>query len=254
MSSTASLASALPQVPDDIANALQTEFAELESRFARTDWAPAELNGARFAEAVLRFLEWRVSGRYTQIGKQLNRKAILKRVENDVSLPDGLRFHVAKCSEILMDIRNKRDVGHLGTDIDVKEMDAQLVMRLAAWTLAEIIREEGNLPAKDAQVLIDRLSAKRLPLVENVGGDLVVVATDLSPTERALVALYRAFPQPMSIKALKAAVSYQNVTRFRGMLCKQAKAGITHVKGDDVYLTAKGVAWVENNIAMELKV
>ena len=203
---------------------------------------------------MLRFLEWRVSGQYTPIGKQLNREAILKRVENDASLPDGLRFHVARSGEILMDIRNKRDVGHLGTDIDVKGMDAQLVMRLAAWTMAEIIREEGTLSALEAQTMIDRLSVRRLSLVEEVGGDLIVVATHLNATQRALVALYRAFPEPLNIKTLREATGYQNATHFRALLVRQAKLAIMHLKGDDAYLTSKGVAWVEKNIDMQLKV
>lgn len=155
MNPSGSLRNVLPNIPSDIGDALETEFRNLESRFARRDWGPAELNGGRFAEVVLRFLEWRESGgHYTPIGMQLNRQAILNRARNNPSLPDGLRFHVAKCSEILMDIRNRRDVAHLGTVINVDEMDAHLVMRLAAWILAEIVREESNLSAQDAQALI----------------------------------------------------------------------------------------------------
>lgn len=254
MSSAGSLRSILPSIPTDIVDALETEFGELESRFARGDWGPAELNGGRFAEAVLRLLEWRESGgQYTPIGKQLNREAILKRVTNNASLPDGLRFHVAKCGEILMDIRNKRDVAHLGTVIDVDEMDARLVVRLAAWSLAEIVREEGGLSAQGAQALVDRLSAKRIALVEEVGGDLVVVATHLTARQRALVALYRAYPNPVNIKTLRQSVGYTNLTRFRQILRHQAKAGIAHIKDDEVYLTRKGVGWVEKHIDMHLK-
>jgi len=253
MSPAGSLKSALPTIPADIVDALETEFAELESRFTRGDWGPAELNGGRFAEAVLRFLEWRQSnGQYTPIGNKLKREAILNRVSNDPCLPEGLRFHVAKCSEILTDIRNKRDVAHLGTVIDVDEMDARLVVRLAAWTLAEIVREESGLSGRQAQALIDRLSAKRIPLVEEVGGDLVVVATHLPARERALVALYRVFPAPTNMNVLRKAVGYQNSTRFRDILHDQARAGIVHMKGRDVYLTRKGVAWVEKNVEMEL--
>jgi len=188
MNSSVSLRNALPDIPSDIVDALETEFRHLESRFARRDWGPAEMNGGRFAEAVLRFLEWQESGgRYTPIGSQLNRQAILDRVRSNASMPDGLRFHVAKCTEILMDIRNKRDVAHLGAVIDVDKMDAHLVIRIAAWTLAEIIRGESNLSAQDAQDLIDRLSARHIPLVEEVGGDLIVVATSLSARKRALI-------------------------------------------------------------------
>ena len=254
MSSAGSLRSILPSIPTDIVHALETEFGELESRFARGDWGPAELNGGRFAEAVLRFLEWRMSGgQYTPIGKQLNREAILNRVRNNASLPEGLRFHVAKSSEILLDVRNTRDVAHLGAVIDVDEMDARLVMRLAAWISAEIVREESGLSARDAQALIDGLSAKRIPLVEEVGGDLVVVATNLGARERALVALYRAFPAPINMNVLRQAVGYQHSKRFRQILGDQAKAGIAHIKHDEVYLTHKGVAWVEKHIDMQLK-
>lgn len=212
------------------------------------------MSGGRFAEAVLRFLEWRESGgNYTLIGEQLNRQTILNKVRNNASLPEGLRFQVANCCEILMDIRNKRNVAHLGTIIGVDEMDAHLVMRLATWTLAEIVREESNLSAQDAQALIGRLSARRLPLVEEVGGDPIVVATDLPARERALVALYSNYPNPMNVKELRKAVGYSHSTRFREMIQDQAKAGITHIIGDDVYLTQKGAAWVDRNIEMQLK-
>jgi len=254
MNPLGSLSNALPSIPNDIVDALETEFRNLESRFARRDWGPAELNGGRFAEAVLRFLEWHESGgHYTPIGRQLNRQAILNRVRNNTSLPDGLRFHVSKCAEILMDIRNRRDVAHLGAAINVDEMDAHLIMRIAAWILAEIVREESGLSAQDAQALIDRLSARRLSLVEEVGGDLVVVATNLLAKERALVALYSAYPEPMTINTLRKAVGYQNSTRFRRMLQDEVKAGITHIKGDDVYLTQKGAAWVDRNIDLRLE-
>ena len=53
-------------------------------------------------------------------------------------------------------------------------------MRLAAWTLSEILREESGMSPSEIQAAIDRLSTKNLPLVEEVGGDLVVVATALA--------------------------------------------------------------------------
>jgi hypothetical protein len=248
-----SLRSILPNIPADIVEAMEVEFAELESRFARGDWSPAELNGGRFAEAVLRFLEWRESGgSYTPIGRQLNRQQILNRVKNNPSLPDGLRFHVAKCSEILMDIRNKRDVAHLGPIVNVDEMDARLVLQLAAWTLAEIVREEGAISPQDAQDIIDRLSARRLSLVEEVGGDLVVVSTNLPARERALIALYHVYPESLHIEDLQKTTKYQHSTRFERMMQEEARKGITHTKDDSVYLTQKGVAWVESNIEMQL--
>jgi len=69
------------------------------------------------------------------------------------------------------------------------------------------------------------------------------------PSER----LHNVYPEPMNINTLRKSVGYQHSTNFRQMIRTQAKAGITYIKGDDVYLTQKGAAWVDRNIDMQLK-
>lgn len=248
------LDSAIAGVPNEIRQALKEEYRQLETRFARGDWAPAQLNGGRFAEAVLRYLEWKRSDVFTPVGTQLNRSSIIGRVRNDKTLPDGIRFHVSACAELLMDIRNKRDVAHLGAVVNVKAMDAQLVMRLVSWSLSEIIREESGLPGKKAQVLIDRLSDKRLALVEEIDGRMIVVATDLTAADRALVALYQCYPESIGIPDLREAVQYQNATRFQTILSDLARKRIVYVQGERCRLTTKGTKWVEKHIEMHLEV
>lgn len=247
------LAAILPGVPVDITQALEGEFSELESRYARGDWSPASLNGGRFAEALLRYLEWKQSGAFTPLGAQLNRNGILNRVENDAALPEGLRFHVRRCADLLLDVRNKRDIAHLGTTIDVKEMDSRLVMAVSAWSLAEIVREESGLPASEVQSLVDALAVKTLPLVEEVGGDLIVTATDLSAKDRTLVALYHAFPEPVQVDDLRATVRYANVSRYKVLLKELAAPAHIHVKDGQVYLTRKGVSHIEKSIDLRLE-
>lgn len=240
-----SLRSALQNVPDDIRSALEAELTELERRFARGDWKAAELNGGRFAEAVMRYLEWKRTGSFTPVGKQLNRTSILKAVETDTTLPEGLRFHVRRSVELLMDVRNKRDVAHLGNVVDVEEMDARLVLRLANWTISEIIRTEGALRGEDIQKLVDRFSTTHMPLVEEIDGDLVLLATDLPAALRALIVLYDAYPDPVRMGELRRSVRYGNVTRFRRLLEARESEGLVYIKDDKVYLTRKGVEHVE---------
>lgn len=248
------LSAALPSVPTAITNALEQEFGELESRFSRHDWGPSELNGGRFAEALLRYLEWKdTGGVFTPIGTQLDRLRIQNGVANNSSLPDGIRFGVSRAVDMLLDIRNKRDVAHLGTTIDVNEMDSRLVMRISSWALAELVREEAGLSASDSQVLIDRLSERRIPLVEEVGGDLIVVATNLSAGKRALVALHKKYPKPTKVADLQSSVKYSHSTRFRGILEAYSRDGLVHLKDGNAYLTGKGVSWVDKNIPMKLE-
>lgn len=254
MTSAMELQTLIPSVPSDITDAMEREYVDLESRFARGDWGPAELDGGRFAEAVLRYLEWKRSGHFTPIADQLDRTTIVNSITNDASLPEGLRFHVRRCAELLLDVRNKRYVAHLGNDVDVNEMDAHLVFRLTSWSLSEIIREESNSGADEVQKMVDRLSVKHLPLVEEVAGELIVVATNLTALDRSMLALYRTFPEALDFGKLRTAVKYENPTRFRGLIKRLAKEALVHVKGDDVYLTRKGVRWVEQNIDFSLRI
>ena len=59
----AELIGALNHLPAQIVKALENEYGKMESRFARRDWAPAELSGGRFAEALFRYMEWKESAR-----------------------------------------------------------------------------------------------------------------------------------------------------------------------------------------------
>lgn len=246
---TTTLSGHLDDVPDEVVEALHSEYVTLESRFARQDWDPARLASGKYAEALLRYLEWKQSGSHTPVGTQINRTTVINQVSNDASLPEGIRFLVRRCADLLLDVRNKRGVAHLGDVVDVEEMDARLCVRLASWSLAEVVREESDLDPEEVQSLIDRLSATHFPLVEEIEGELIVVAKDLTSRKQALVALYHAFPDPMPMAELQAAVKYPRAARFRKMMEQEADKGITHIKGEKVYLTKnRGVPWVEENI------
>lgn len=244
----------IPSVPDEISQAIEREHTNLESRFAKRDWGPAEMDGGRLAEALLRYLEWKSTGAFTPIGTQLQRKSIENLVENDSRLPDGLRFHVLGCTSLLLDVRNKRDVGHLGDGIEVNEMDSRLVKRLAAWSLSEIIREEARLTPEEAQAAVDRLSARNLSLVEEVGGELVVLSTHLDAIYQAMVVLYQKYPHPCPIDELRATINYKHSTRFLRLLEEKASEALVHIKNQEAYLTSKGVAWMDKNLDLSVKI
>ena len=54
--------------------------------------------------------------------------------------PDAIRLHIPRTLRLVYDIRNKRDVAHLGPDIDPNLQDSTLVVSALDWVLAEFIR------------------------------------------------------------------------------------------------------------------
>ncbi len=247
---------ALTALPAEIVNAIEKEFTELESRFSRRDWSPGELNGARLAEAVLRYLEWKESGGYyTPIGEQLKRQDIINRVSKNTNVPDGLRFHVLSCAEILLDIRNKRDVAHLGDVVNVFEMDSRLVIVLAKWILSEIVRVESKLDPGVIQTMIDKLSVKDVSLIDEIDGDKIFIGTHLNFDSRVLVTLYNSYPEAIELKTLQQIVRYSHSTKFRkNVVSNLAKDGRLYLKGEKAFITSKGIAWVEKYTSFQLEI
>ena len=239
----------LGPLPSELVDVLLDEFEELRRRFLLRDWGPSELNGGRFAEGVLRVLEWMMDQRYTPLGKQLNREKIKNRAKDNTSLRDGFRFQVRVCTDLLLDVRNKRDVGHLGTDIDVNRMDSELVLRLCSWILAEMVREFGGSDPETAQSLIDKISVEQVPWIEEVDGDLLILATELQADDRTLLALHHAHPSSVPITDLRARVRYSNSTDFRKkVLAKLQKPLFIHVKNGAATITTKGVREIEKKM------
>lgn len=246
------LQNALITLPAELAETIEEEYIELVKRFSRNDWGPTQMNGGRFGEAILRYIEFKNTGTYTKIGIQLNRLSIVNQAKNNTNLSDSIRFHIPNCTDILMDIRNKRDVAHLGKKINVHEMDSILIFRVASWVLSEIIRLESAISTNRIQELIDSLSKKQIPLVEEIGGDLLVVGTHLKAIDRALIALY--YKNPADIASLQKSTQYKHSSRFLSLLEDKQTEGIVYIKNNAVYLTNKGSAWVETNIDMSLTI
>ena len=220
-----------------------------------SDWGPAELNGGRLAEGIYRYLEWKKSGSYTPIDSTINRTTINNSIKDDSGLPDSIRFQIRKILDALYDFRNKRDVAHLGSDIDVDEMDARYIMRASSWILSEIIRSETSLSAQDCQNLIDKITIKSIPLVEEIEGDIVILDPNLKAYDRTLIILYHYYPESFSIDNLFQQVGYSDKYMFnKSVISKLQVEKRIHIKAQNVYLTRSGISWVEKNINFKIEV
>ena len=243
----------LASLPSELSEALEREFSKLRDRYGRQDWEPGQLNGGKFAEAMFRYVEWRDAGTYTPLGKQVRRKKIINRVASNTALAESVRLQIPDVAELIADVRNKRDVGHLRGSVSVNGMDANLVMAGASWLLAEIVRLESGVSPAEAQQMVDSLVERRVPIIEEIDGEPVVLNTKLPAKERALVLLYKKYPDRIPVKTLQHWVAYWNATRFKKLLESEAKEARVVINDVGVRLTAKGVAFVEQYIELSME-
>jgi len=214
----------LNSLPDGVINALQSEFQKLHEQYFLGRWEPSQLDGGRFAEAVLRVVEYKDKSVFTPIGTRLNRQAIVSSAEQNTALADSLRFQIPRLAGLILDFRNNRNVGHLGA-IDVNGMDSTFVLHAANWIVAELIRLETQMHPEDAQEEIKKIIERKVPIIEEIGGRLKCLNPTLDVKEKVLVFCYQKYPEAITLDDLFDWTEYTNKGVLRRKLIELNKDG-----------------------------
>lgn len=148
----------------------------------------------KLTEVLLRYLQNELTGTYVRFGTKItNLTDACMRLER---LPataghESYRVIIPRALNFAYTLRNKRDFGHEGGDVDANEIDAATVVRLMDWCISEIVRVTLAVPLEDAQALLDAIAARQIPLVwEAPGGRKRVLDPSLSYADQTLLLLY----------------------------------------------------------------
>ena len=129
-------------------------------------WTPSELSGGRFCEIVYTVLVGYAKGTYpSSPSKPSNFVDACRQIENCSHIPRSFQILIPRLLPALYEIRNNRNVGHVGGEVDPDFMDSSIVVSIASWVLAELIRVIHNISTEEAQKLVESLTERRHPLV-----------------------------------------------------------------------------------------
>ncbi len=164
---------ALASIPDGLRVPLLSEYRDIVSNYMERRWRPSELSGGRFCEIVYTILDGHASGTYPDSpAKPRNFVDACRTLEQNTSEPRSFQILIPRMLPALYEIRNNRNVGHVGGDVDPSHMDSVAVLTTANWIMAELVRVLHQLPSmQDAQEVVDALVERRTPLVWQ-GGDI----------------------------------------------------------------------------------
>jgi len=244
----------LASLPSELSEALERTFSAAIDHFLKQEWDDAQVDGGRFAEAVLRYLQWRQKGSFTPIDgrSKPHRKSTINKVTQDSELPDSLRTQVAQSVELIMDFRNNRNSAHLG-DIDANRLDAITVIQLVQWIMGEIVRLETQATPAEVQLLIDDLAQPYVPLVQYVEDTPTVLDPEMEAADKALVLLYEAGGSS-TVARLREWAEYANSSRWRkSVLAGLAKEKMIQVRSDNVHLLHPGHARAQKLLVQHAK-
>jgi hypothetical protein len=193
MASTSALLphDALAGLPPKLRADLVGEFQKIVSNYAESRWEPAELSGGKLAEAAYCICEGIATGAFPAAAtKPSNMVDACKKLEGHTGAPRSVRIQIPRMIVALYEIRNNRNVGHLGGDLDPSHMDAVCVLQMAKWIVAELVRVLHSLSIEEATAVVDALVEREVPLVWKVGGRRRVLDPDMRMPDKTLVLLH----------------------------------------------------------------
>ncbi|NYF88828.1 hypothetical protein RBB79_04775 [Tunturiibacter empetritectus] len=180
---------ALNDVPDVLRKPLLVEYKRIIGNYLERNWLASELSGGRFAELVFAILEGYATKSYpTKIPpKPRDFVAACKKLESYTNVPRSFQILLPRLLPVLYEVRNNRDVGHVGGDVNSNFMDASAVVAMAKWTLAELVRVFHKLEIKEAQQLADSLAERTLPVLWKSDKTVRVLNNKLTFSEQILL-------------------------------------------------------------------
>ena len=180
---------ALSAIPPSLRYPLLKEYQTIVQNFLEQRWLPSELHGGRFSETVYTILDGHAKNSYAAApAKPANFPVACRNLEKNTHVSHSFQITIPRMLPALYDVRNNRNVGHVGGEVDPNHMDSVAVLSMSNWIMGELVRVFHSLPIAEAQRLVDALAEVRLPAVWT-GSDGVkrVLETDLKLNEQILL-------------------------------------------------------------------
>lgn len=240
------------KLPKELVENLINHYVEIKTNFNLAKHENTELNASKFSEAAFRILEHALDGKHTLLSKQIHGftdKCREFEQRSSTGVDDSIRIHIPRTLILIVDIRNKRGVGHISGIHSPNLADSILVTKCCDWVLAEFLRLFNDLPIDEAQSVVDKLVAIDLPIIAKIGNIKRVLNTDFTYSEQVLILLYEEYPSDVGERTLFGWVEHSNFSSFKRDVLNNlhTKRFIEYTK-DKCLILPPGQKFVEDTI------
>lgn len=239
-------------LPKRLRSELLDAFSKIVQNYSESRWEPAELNGGKLCEIAYSIAKGVVEGSYpARASKPRNMVEACKQLEQAGEFPRSIKIQIPRMIVALYEVRNNRNVGHVGGEVDPNHMDAVCVLQMSKWIVAELIRVLHERPVDEAAEIVDALVERETPLIWRVGDKVRVLDPKMSMRDKAMVLLYST-AHPMSDRELVDFVEHTNASVFRRDILRPAHRNKT-IEYDEtagtVTISPVGIEYVEKILA-----
>jgi hypothetical protein len=253
MAST-SLSTVLGNLPETLRLELVGALRNIERSYQEGRWEPSELNGGKLCEVAYSIIRGHVDGKFPRrSSKPKNMVEACKALEQE-AVSRSLRIQMPRMIVALYEVRNNRGVAHVGGDVDPNAMDALVVLSMAKWLVAELIRVFHSVDTETATRLVSTLSDRSLPVVWEIKDKKRILSNSLSMKEKTLLLLY-SNTGPVAERDLIEWVEHSNPSVYRRDILRPAhKARLLEYDEAEgsVEISPLGIKLVEGKIPLSV--
>lgn len=244
----------LLNIPTQFRNRIIKEYSNIKIRYRKGDFDSSGLSCGKFCEETLRFLQHHLTG--TNIGFKEEIKNFAFKISELEKIDktkgnDSLRIIIPRALGFLYTLRNKRNIGHSGGDVEANQIDSLTIGRISDWIISEFIRIFHSKSLEEAQEIVDLISSRNIPDVWEVNGKRRVLLDNLSAKEKVLLLTYSQVEQGVFFEDLNNWIEYQNKTDFKSKVLQLLhKSGMIEFDKElnMIFLSPKGGKEVEDKI------
>jgi hypothetical protein len=239
----------LANIPDGLRNALIDEYNSIVQNYMEHRWSPSELSGGKFCEIVYTILNGYPSNYPSSPSKPNNFVDSCKRLENKSGVPRSFQILIPRLLPALYEIRNNRGVGHTGGDVDPNHMDAVAILSMSNWIMGELLRVYQNIDVEEAQILVDFVTERRIPIVWQSEDIKRVLLPDL-PIPDQILLLVASSSSKVTFDELLKWLDYSNKQYFKKILQKLHNDRFIEYNQikNEIEILPPGSAYVEKKI------
>lgn len=221
--SNPTLASALAGIGAPFGSRICDAYLDVKKRYLQAGRDPSMydavgLSAGKFAETLLRFAQQELTGAHIPFGTHIkNFPDECRKLINlaSTSGAESLRILIPRALVLVMTLRGKRGIGHVGGDVEANEIDATAVVRLLDWIVCELVRLYHHLPLEEAQGIVDALTRREVPYVWTVAGRRRVLLPGLDFKDKTLVLAYSEPQGGVLVEDLFSWVEYSNLSVYK---------------------------------------
>ncbi|MGZ4185368.1 MAG: hypothetical protein ACXVFA_08605 [Solirubrobacteraceae bacterium] len=170
-----------------------------------------------------------------------------QQLEQSQNVQRSVRIQIPRMLIALYEVRNNRNVGHVGGDVDPNHMDAVCVLQMSKWIVAELIRILHHRSVDEAAELVEALVERETPLVWKVSGKMRVLDPKVSMKDKTLLLLH-ATTGSVAERDLVTWVEHSNPSVYRrDVLRPSHKAKLIEYDADGrtVQISPLGIEYIE---------